>query len=509
MTDISVDALVDALTDNGLREWQDEVLTDDPLHFVDTQSYAERLRSARQHNPHAEAVRAGFATIGGHMCALTLCDFDFMAGTLGIAAAERIARTIVFATSRRLPVIGVCRSGGIRMQEGTPAFVRMMSLSAAIAEHREAGIPFITYLMDPSTGGALASWGSQGHLVLGQPGGLISLTGPRVAEIVGGGKVDPASLTSEAALAHGLIDGVVSPSELRVTVTSLLDLLGSPRVLSRRIRKAPAYDPLAVERTGVWDSIARSRADDRFGTEDLLDVNGEPFVELRGDRLGHDENGLITGFTQIAGHPVMLIGFRRRPSGRGASVGTAGYRKALRAMRVAEELRLPLVTVVDTAGAPTGVDAELSGLAPAIGDCLTMLLTLRVPTMSVILGEGSGGGAIALLPADAIIGLEHSWVAPIAPEAGSTILFRSPEKAQLVAESQRVGVFAMKQDELVDEIVPEDSDVPVETTLQRAIDAVALHLWRLEAEHAADRLARRRARIRSFSRQMLAIHPDD
>ena len=181
-----VEGFLAELTGGTFREWSQEVVTADPLAFGEEQAYASRLAELQADDPLAEASRVGFGAIGGHAVVLVSSDYEFVAGTLGIAAAERVARAFGVATVSRRPVISICQSGGTRMQEGTPAFIKMLSIGAAISEHREAGLPYLSYLMDPTMGGTLAALGTQGHLVWAAPGASISLTGPRIVEAVTG-----------------------------------------------------------------------------------------------------------------------------------------------------------------------------------------------------------------------------------------------------------------------------------------------------------------------------------
>ncbi|MCY4663556.1 MAG: hypothetical protein OXC00_02695 [Acidimicrobiaceae bacterium] len=498
------DGLLAELTGGSFREWSREVVTADPLTF-DRQAYADRLAALQADDPLAEAVKVGFANIDGHEIAVICSDYEFVAGTLGIAAAERVARAFVVATAARRPVIGICRSGGTRMQEGTPAFVKMLSIGAAISEHREAGLACLSYLMDPAMGGALAAWGTQGHLVWASPGAAISVTGPRVVEAVIGETVPPDEISAEAALERGLIDDIVHPEVLAPRIAEWLSIVesgsehpaGSGRSLPLSVG---ATDP--HERTDPWRSVCRSRTRDRPSIESVIEAADSPFVEIRGDRTGEDDRGLLAGFVRFGGQSAVAVGFRR-PEGRGAQVSPSGYRKAQRAVSIAEELHLPLVSFIDTRGAGVGAEVEAAGLAHAVGTLIRELLGVRIPTVSVLVGEGSGAGAIALIAADAMIALEHAWLAPIDPEAASAILFRNTEAAAQMARGQAADVAALRDEGIVDTIVPEAPTV--EQTSAMLADAVADALRRTSARPPDERLLARRAGIRSLARRHLTI----
>ena len=499
------DAFLAKLTGGSFREWSREVVTTDPLAFRDRHAYAARLAALQADDPLAEAVKVGFADIGGHDVSVICSDYEFVAGTLGIAAAERVARAFVVATAARRPVVGICRSGGTRMQEGTPAFVKMLSIGAAISEHREAGLAFLSYLMHPAMGGALAAWGTQGQLVWASPGASISVTGPRIVEAVTGETVPLHEIASEAALEQGLIDDIVHPDVLAPRIAEWLDIVaadGGPRVGSSESPDAPPGPVDPQEQIDPWRSVLRSRAQDRPSIESVIEAAGSPLIEIRGDRAGEDDRGLLAGFARFRGVPAVALGFRR-PEGRGAEVSPAGYRKAQRAVSIADELDLPLVSFIDTRGAGVGAEVEAAGLAHAVGTLIRELLGVRIPTVSVLVGEGSGAGAIALVAADAVIALEHAWLAPIAPEAASAILFRHTESAAQMARGQAADVEALQREGIIDTVVPEAPTVG--QTSAALADAVAHALREASSMAPDERLLTRRAAIRSIARQHLTI----
>lgn len=499
------DAFLAKLTGGSFREWSREVVTTDPLAFSDRHAYAARLAGLQADDPLAEAVKVGFADIGDHDVAVICSDYDFVAGTLGIAAAERVARAFVVATAARRPVIGICRSGGTRMQEGTPAFVKMLSIGAAISEHREAGLVYLSYLMHPAMGGALAAWGTQGQLVWASPGASISVTGPRIVEAVTGETVPLHEIASEAALERGLIDGIVHPDMLAPRIAEWLDIVSARSGNPAGSMRSPPVPPSPADPIGQpdpWRSVLRSRAQDRPSIESVIEAADSPLIEIRGDRAGEDDRGLLAGFARFRGVPAVAVGFRR-PGGRGSEVSPGGYRKAQRAVSIADELNLPLVSFIDTRGAGVGAEVEAAGLAHVIGTLIRELLGVRIPTVSVLIGEGSGAGAIALLAADATIALEHAWLAPIAPEAASAILFRGTDEAAQMARSQAANVEALQSEGIVDTIVPEGPTV-AQTSAVLA-DAVARALQEASSVPPDERLLTRRAAIRSLARQHLTI----
>ncbi len=159
-------------------------------------------------------------------------------------------------------------------------------------------------------------------------------------------------------------------------------------------------------------------------------------------------------------------------------MGPAALREARRSMRLAEELRLPLVLVIDTVGAALSQEAEERGLAPEIARCLADLVTLDTPTVSVLLGQGSGGGALALLPADRVLAATHGWLAPLPPEGASAIVYRDTDHAAKLATAQRIRSLDLLADGIVDRIVPEFPDAATEPIdfARRMISTIAEEL---------------------------------
>ena len=144
-------------------------------------------------------------------------EFGFLAGSIGRAAADRLVAAVERATAEGLPLLAAPVSGGTRMQEGTPAFVQMVRISAAVAAHKAAGLPYLVYLRHPTTGGVMASWGSLGHVTVAEPGALVGFLGPRVYEALYGKPFPEGVQTAENLYAHGIIDAVLAAGRDRAT----------------------------------------------------------------------------------------------------------------------------------------------------------------------------------------------------------------------------------------------------------------------------------------------------
>ena len=432
------------------------------------EAYRAELREAAEKAGTDESVLTGRGTVRGRPVVVVVNEFRFLAGSIGIAAAERIAGAVRRATAERLPVLASTASGGTRMQEGTPAFVHMVEISRALMEHRAAGLPYLVHLRHPTTGGVFASWGSLGHVTVAEPGALVGFLGPKVYEALNGRPFPEGVQSAENLAAKGVIDAVVPAEELPALVDQALRVLvdaPEPPALERR---TPV--PAGTRGGPVWDSIERTRADGRAGVRDLLKHGAAGTLRLRGTDEGERDETVIVALTRIDGMPCVVVGQDRARQTPATPMGPAALREARRGMRLAEELRLPLVTVIDTPGAELSREAEEGAIAGEIARCIATLVTMDVPTVSVILGQGCGGGALALLPARTVLATEHAWLSPLPPEGASVIVHGTVDRAAEMAEAQRVGALELLANRVVHQVIPEVHDESPEQ-LARAVAA--------------------------------------
>ncbi|WP_084265589.1 carboxyl transferase domain-containing protein [Actinomadura macra] len=454
--------------------------------------YAEELREARERTGADESVTTGEGRIQGRRVAVIACEFSFLAGSIGTAAARRLVTAVERATAEGLPLLASPTSGGTRMQEGTSAVVQMIPISAAIAAHRAAGLPYLTYLRHPTTGGALASWGSLGHVTAAEPGALIGFLGPRVYEALHGEPFPPGVQIAENLHARGLLDAVVEPGGLRAVAARVLDIVAA------RHERLPEATPLPLEKladTPAWTSVELSRRPDRPGVRALLRWAAD-VVPLNGTGEGESDPGLLLALARFGGAPCVVLGQDRQRQNQYGPLGPAALRVARRGMRLAAELDLPLLSVVDTAGAALSKEAEEGGLAGAIARCLAEMVTLPVPTLCLILGEGAGGGALALLPADRVLCAQHGWLSPLPPEGASAIRYRTAGRAAELAHKQGIRSLDLLRDGVVDRVVaerPDAADEPADflARLACALEYELVGLLRRPADRRlADRLGR-------------------
>lgn len=448
----SARALLDLVLDPGSYEsW------DSPIDISgQPEDYRRQLEAAARRAGTDEAVLTGRGLIHGRPVAVVVNEFGFLAGSIGCAGARRITEAVQRATAEGLPLLASTASGGTRMQEGTPAFVGMIAICRALMAHRAAHLPYLVHLRHPTTGGVYASWGSLGQLTVAEPGALIAFLGPKVFEALRGAPFPAGVQTAENLTAKGVIDAVVPTAQLPAVVDRALSVLVDPA-------DPPRLEPRRSERTdrSAWAAIEQTRRTDRAGVRELLRYGAEATQLLCGTDEGQRDETMLVAMTRLDGRPCIVVGQDRSRQTAATPLGPAALRQARRAMRLAEELGLPLLSVIDTPGGELSVRAEEGAIAGEIARCVATLTTLTVPTVSVILGEGCGGAALALLPARHVIVAENAWLAPLPPEGASAILFGDVDHAPEMAERQRVSAAALIEDGTAHALVPEpDGDSP-------------------------------------------------
>lgn len=447
-------------------------------------SYRADLQKAQEKSGVDEAVITGEGTVDGVRVAFILSEFSFLGGSIGAATSRRIIRAIHKATAEKLPLLISPSSGGTRMQEGTPAFAMMISITTAVYRHKDAHLPFLVYLRNPTMGGVMASWGSAGHFTFAEPEALLGFLGPRVVELTTGTPMPDGVQTGENLAEHGVIDGVVSPTQLRAAVVKIMRVL-SKASLSRQRHSLTAPGELR----GAWESIQITREPGRPGVADLVRHLGPDVIKLSGTGDGRISRATTVALARIGGRPVVLIGQDRHH----LPLGPSALRFARRGITLARELQLPIISIIDTPGAELSQQAEEQGLAGSIARTLGELVDAPVPTISVILGQGCGGGALAMLPADRVLAAENAWLSPLPPEGASAIIYRDTSHAPEMMEQQGVSAGAMLKSGIIDGLIAETDDFVDEVIC--AIDNT-LH----ELESNPERVVGREQRFRHYER---------
>ena len=223
---LSVESRIQSLSDPGsFQEFFSELEPVDTLNFIDTEPYATRIQNAQQKSGRPDAIVVGRCTIRSTPAALAVMDFTFMGGSMGSVVGEKLTRLIEYAIQESLPVIVVSTSGGARMQESCLSLMQMAKTSAALGRLHEKGLPYISILTNPTTGGVTASFASLGDIIIAEPNALICFAGPRVIEQILGKPLPPGAQQSEFLLKHGMIDCIVSRHELKEKLADILEFV--------------------------------------------------------------------------------------------------------------------------------------------------------------------------------------------------------------------------------------------------------------------------------------------
>lgn len=448
------------IVDRGsFTPWDEDIQTPDPLQFA---GYEEKLEACREKTGLYEGIMTGEASIEGQRIAIGIIDARFLMGSMGYVVGEKITRAVERATEKKLPAILFCCSGGARMQEGMVSLMQMEKTSAALKRHSNAGLLYISVLTDPTTGGVTASFAMLGDIILAEPGALIGFAGPRVIEQTIRQKLPEGFQRSEFLLEHGFIDRIVERSEMRKVLSDLIRMhtCGKPA-------SAPAESELAESHPGkekkdAWEVVEASRKADRLTALDYIEGIFTDFLELHGDRYFKDDGSIVGGIAMLGDTPVTVIGQQKGKNLKENLVrnfgmpSPDGYRKALRLMKQAEKFHRPVICFVDTPGAYCGMDAEERGQGRAIADNLFEMSDMKTPILSVVIGEGGSGGALAMAVADEVWMMENAIYSILSPEGFASILWKDSKKADEAARVMKITARDLLELGIIEKVIPED-----------------------------------------------------
>ena len=452
---------VESLADLGTFKESNRWLTSiDPLSFKTRTSYKKSLFDDQARTGLTEAVITGSCTIDGLSCILIALDFGFMGGSMGSVVGEKISLAFENAAKRKIPVITIITSGGSRIQEGILSLMQMAKTVLASNQLHQKGIPHISVLANPSTGQAYASFANMADIIISEPGAIVGVN--PIRSISGDDQKETESThTSESHLSHGTLDAVTDRTKLKGVISVLLDLFNKEFTIKRTSSGQITYP--TAQPTEAWHSVQIARHNSRPTSMDYMARIMDNFVELHGDRVYGDDPSIVCGLGQIGGQTVVVIGQQRDQTldstdeGSNARTMPEGFRKAQRALRIAEKFELPVITLVDTPGANLSSEAEERGLGHAIASTLALISSLTVPTISTIIGEGGSSGALALGIADRVIMLENAIYSAVSPEEAAELIYQDEEKAEEVVGSLRLTARDCMEMEMVDQVVPEPS----------------------------------------------------
>lgn len=527
---------------DSFEEWDTGLSTENPLHMI---GYPDKIKALQDKTKLDEAVITGKARIGENEVALMVMDGRFLMASMGEVVGEKIARGVERATKEKLPVIIFTCSGGARMQEGMTSLMQMAKTSAALKRHSDAGLLYITVLTDPTTGGVTASFAMLGDIILAEPKALIGFAGPRVIEQTIHKKLPKGFQRSEFLLKHGFIDKIVERKDMKTVLEQILTMhrlttkhsgivknTGAVSEIntdlntvnpsskredvqavsnknagkSRKQKLSLAQKKRAGEKT-AWERVLTSREKNRPVGEDYIYGLFEEFIEFHGDRNFGDDAAICGGIAYFQGKPVTVIA---QMKGKSTAENIArnfgmpepeGYRKALRLMKQAEKFHRPIICFVDTPGAFCGMEAEERGQGEAIARNLYEMSALKTPILSVLIGEGGSGGALAMAVADEVWILENAVYSILSPEGYAAILWKDGSQAARAAKAMKLTSYDLYKAGFVEKIIPEpevytlDSIINVFDNLE---ENISVFLKNSKSMTEEERVEQRYQRFRSM-----------
>lgn len=516
---------IEMIADAGtFEEWDKFMQVSNPLNFP---GYEKKLAAAREKSQLNEAIVTGTCEIHGQKTVVGVCDARFLMSSMGHNVGEKITRAVERATEAKLPVILFACSGGARMQEGMVSLMQMAKTSAALKRHHGAGQLYVSVLTDPTTGGVTASFAMLGDIILAEPGALIGFAGPRVIEQTIGQKLPEGFQRAEFLVEHGFVDKIVKREELKETLAMILKLHKKPEsgcladwknaveeaagmkeseAVSAE-KKAHHGGTAAAAIRSAWDSVLLSRKADRPVATDYINAIFDDFMEFHGDRYCKDDGAIVGGIASFHGMPVTVIGQEKGKNTKDnikrnfGMPSPDGYRKALRLMKQAETFGRPVVCFVDTPGAFCGLEAEERGQGEAIARNLFEMSDLTVPVLSIVIGEGGSGGALAMAVANEVWMMENAVYSVLSPEGFASILWKDSKRADEAARVMKMTAKELKELGIIERVIPEPEPADPETlpeiakTMENAMEEFFEEWTKLDGKTLAER---RYERFRKF-----------
>ncbi len=471
---------IEMIADEGtFEEWNRDMEFSNPLDFP---GYEKKVLAAREKTGLNEAVITGKASIDGHPAVIGVCDSRFLMSSMGYIVGEKITGAVERATKEKLPVIFFVCSGGARMQEGMISLMQMAKTSAALKRHQEAGQLYITVLTDPTTGGVTASFAMLGDIILAEPKALIGFAGPRVIEQTIGQKIPEGFQRSEFLLEHGFVDKIVERHELKDTLVRILRIHENTgnkvtfRMSEVFSNLTSIFSKKDYTDKSPWETVILSRKSDRPTALDYIEKIFDDFMEFHGDRYFKDDGAIAGGIAMFHGIPVTVIGQQKGRNTKDnikrnfGMPSPEGYRKALRLMKQAETFGRPVICFVDTPGAFCGLEAEERGQGEAIARNLFEMSSIKTPILSIVIGEGGSGGALAMAVANQVWMMENSVYSVLSPEGFASILWKDSKKAPEAARVMKMTARDLKELNLIEHVVPEKVPASMENLSEIAAE---------------------------------------
>ncbi len=458
---ISARRRIAAIADEGsFKETSKWIQSLDPLEFSPRISYRVRLLQDQTRTGLSEAAVTGTCLIGGTPVVIIVMDSSFLGGSMGVVVGEKVTLALELAARKKMPCVAMVTSGGARIQEGVLSLMQMAKTTLAARALRDKGQAFIVSLSNPSTGQVLGSFASMADIIFAEPGSHIGFAPLADLREIDGKRADTEH-KAEAYLERGHVDAIIERDHLKHELASVLDLISPEFQLTSSRKITP--DNLAIRPREAWEMVKLARRPDRPRARFYIDNVFANFFELHGDRVYTDDKSVIIGLARLGGQSVMIVAQQKSAVGdadddgniRNGDITPGGFRKARRGVILAETFKLPVVTIVDSPGPRLGIDMEQRGLASAIARMIDQMGRAKIPTLSILIGEGGSEAALAFGLADRVLMLENAIYTPIAPERGAQSEMSDPGKASDIARALKLTSVDCVDMEIVDDIVPE------------------------------------------------------
>ncbi len=442
--------------DESFVEFNQEYIARDILKF---EGYTEKLEQDRIKTGLNEAVITGIGKIKNIKCVLIVMESGFRMGSMGTVVGQKILEAADRALAEKLPVISIIASGGARMQEGMYSLMQMSKTVSAFDDLKNAGLMTINILTNPTTGGVSASFAALSDILLAEPKAIIGFAGKKVIAQTLKTDLPDGFQTAEFLKEHGHIDDIVSRELQRDYLAKLI----KEGVIANEVKDKKKFQSLQLNTRNLQpiEKLEIVRRNDRLTTKDYIRFLVEDFTELHGDRVTEDDKAIIAGIGYIDGVKAIFIGQQRgkdldenlyRNFG---MVKPAGYRKVSRIIKIADKLRLPVITFIDTKGADPTADSEMQNQSEAIANCILTMVQSRVPNIAVVIGEGGSGGALAIGTANKILMLENALFSVISPEGAASILWKDSNKVEKAMKNLKITAQDLERMKIIDDIIPE------------------------------------------------------
>ena len=428
------------------------------------ENYDEKIKSDQFRTGLDEAAVTGTAKVNGKQITVIALDFGFLGGSMGLIVGEKIALAYELAAKKQFPVITIINSGGTRVQEGVISLMQMSKTVSAANLLKNSNIPMISILCNPSTGQVMSSFATLSDIIIGEPGAKIGYSSYRKLKNKNPDESKD-QYTSEDFLKRGFIDLVINREDLKYQISTLIDIL-KPKY-SYKSKKIKITKNKNLKFNNALESLKISRNIDRPKASVYINNIFSDFIELHGDRINDDDDSVIIGLGRILNEPFILIAQERKIITKSNNnvvrnyknkIIPSGFRKANRALKLAEKFKIPCLCLVDAVYPELSLKSEYSGLAFSISELISTKLNLETPILSVIIGEGGSETALAFSIADSIMMQKNSIFTPLSPEEAAKIKLGDSRKVKEISNIMKFTSEDCLKLGIIDRVIDEPNE---------------------------------------------------